>query len=151
MIMLKENHSDKLKEKLPDGWEAAIHKESNRIYYIDHKNKTTTWDNPNVTMKPLSIVPVDTTENEFIKIRRRLEAFEKSLKNYIDQDKKINVTGIDEGLTKLLCDIDQIKVEINSENHIKRKQLVKDTLEVCKNFEDLKSASENNTNQEMQE
>lgn len=38
------------KIKLPDGWEIAIEKTSNRRYFIDHKNKTTTWDDPRLAI-----------------------------------------------------------------------------------------------------
>lgn len=34
------------KMKLPDGWEMALDKGSGRRYFINHNNKTTTWEDP---------------------------------------------------------------------------------------------------------
>jgi hypothetical protein len=32
--------------ELPAGWEARVDKKSDRIYFVDHNNKTTSWDDP---------------------------------------------------------------------------------------------------------
>ena len=37
---------------LPNGWEAKIDKTSNRVFYVDHNNKTTSWEHPHLLQKP---------------------------------------------------------------------------------------------------
>ena len=38
------------KMKLPEGWEMAVDKASGKRYFIDHKNRTTTWDDPRLAI-----------------------------------------------------------------------------------------------------
>lgn len=38
------------KMKLPDGWEMSVCKNTGKRYFIDHANKTTTWDDPRMTL-----------------------------------------------------------------------------------------------------
>lgn len=38
------------KMKLPDNWEVAIDRASGKRYFIDHANKTTTWDDPRLSI-----------------------------------------------------------------------------------------------------
>ena len=55
-----------LSEKLPTGWEAARDYSSNRVYYIDHNTKTTTFVSPTtgtiVEIPPHSIQTADDVE-----------------------------------------------------------------------------------------
>lgn len=38
------------KMKLPDGWEMSVCKNTGKRYFIDHANKTTTWDDPRMAV-----------------------------------------------------------------------------------------------------
>jgi len=39
---------------LPAGWEAKIDRNTNRIFYVDHNTKTTSWDRPRTPVTPLA-------------------------------------------------------------------------------------------------
>ena len=38
-----ETNSD---DDLPTGWEKKVHEKTNRVYYLDHVNKKTSWSKP---------------------------------------------------------------------------------------------------------
>ncbi|GAX77587.1 hypothetical protein CEUSTIGMA_g5031.t1 [Chlamydomonas eustigma] len=42
---------------LPPGWEAKIDRTNNRIFYVDHNNKTTSWERPPPSPSQLILTP----------------------------------------------------------------------------------------------
>ncbi|EQC27771.1 CMGC/MAPK protein kinase [Saprolegnia diclina VS20] len=52
-----QDHNKDEKPPLPPGWEERFNKKYNRVYYVDHATKTSSWDHPGKTVAPSSSAP----------------------------------------------------------------------------------------------
>ncbi|ESO85296.1 hypothetical protein LOTGIDRAFT_77951, partial [Lottia gigantea] len=152
---------------LPPGWEMYIDNASSCPYFVDHNSKTTTWDDPRMSMvKPTKTqeqVPME-TEPELPKQPPKPKSAEERANETIDAvteevrdlEAKVNAFAgkskdkeykfLEEMLTRELIKLDGVEAEGHDDIRMRRKQTVRYIQQTIDMLE-LKASSNEQTSQ----